>query len=82
MSAAKIAAILRFMKTGPGAISYRGRMPPEDAGCNRVSALVGAVLFSYTEGLAPHAALMQRGRIELALDALEMIEPLDRAVEF
>src|SRR5258708_35003186 len=33
------------------------------------------------EGQAPHTGLVQRRRVELALDALEMIEPLDRAVE-
>src|SRR5258708_1479687 len=33
------------------------------------------------EGQALHTDLVQRRRVELALDALEMIEPLDRAVE-
>src|SRR3984957_16190760 len=28
------------------------------------------------------SVLMQRGRIELVLDALEVIEPLDRVIEF
>src|SRR5256714_1349335 len=34
------------------------------------------------KGLARHAALVHRRRIELVLDALEMIEPLNGAVEF
>src|SRR6202048_4108413 len=33
------------------------------------------------KGPAPHTDLVQRRRVELALDALEMIEPLDRTVE-
>src|SRR3954462_12687372 len=45
----------------------------------------GAAIFSIWwigRRLGAARASMHRGRVELALDALVMIEPLDRAVEF
>src|SRR6478735_10360824 len=61
-----------------GAVSARGLSDGGAMLCEIRVARYGSDL----EGQALHTDLVQRRRVELALDALEMIEPLDRAVEF
>src|SRR5664279_5743948 len=58
------------------------RKSPAATGFRRRSRRCGCWVYSDSVESARASKLMHRRRIELALDALEMIDPLDRAVEF
>src|ERR1700722_15033973 len=86
MSAANIRAILRFRTAEPRNSNYGWSMPSDARGRNPLGSRPD-VLTSFIDTMAASRGrdaqrrLVHRRRIELVLDALEMVEPLDRMIE-